>query len=231
MQQDTCVTVGCGRPVKVKSRQLCQRCYFNRPDGPQCSALGCDRRGQLSRGLCPRCRARVASTGDPTVVLIRPKGASLAELQAAAQATTDECIILSIWRPGMRHVRFQGKITPASRAVWTIANGEPGPLHVLHTCNGGSGAHGCINIRHLFLGDAARNYRDKVAAGRLQSTAGTSNGHAKLTDDDVREIRRRYVRGVNQLDTGNSLALSHEYGIDRSTLLDIVRRKSWKHVQ
>lgn len=161
----------------------------------------------------------------------RPRGAPLAELLAASRATTDDCIILALWRLGMRHVLFRGRITPGSRAVWTLANGEPGPMHVLHTCNGGSGAHGCINIRHLRLGDPAENYRDKVVAGRLQSTAGTAHGKAKLTDDDVREIRRRYVKGQNQTNPGNSVALSREFGIDRTTLWGIVSGKSWKHVQ
>lgn len=161
----------------------------------------------------------------------RPKGAALAELLAASKAATDDCIILEMWRPGVRHVRFRGRTTPGSRAVWTLAHGDPGAQHVLHTCNGGSGAHGCINIRHLYLGDAARNHRDKVAVGRFVSTVGSANGRTTLSEDDVREIRRRYVRGTHQTNPGNAVALSREFGIDRCTLLDITSGRTWKHVR
>lgn len=50
-------------------------------------------------------------------------------------------------------------------------------------------------------------------------------GHAKLTEKDVREIRRRYKEGgIFQRELGE------EYGITRSSIGAIVRRKSWKHI-
>lgn len=231
MAQPTCSVNGCGRPVYVKSSGLCRSCYFKRPDGPACLAEGCDRKGQLRRGLCDRCRQRVRKHGDASTVLIRLPGTRLAELEAAARTTTDGCVILARPWPGSRpHVLFQGSTMLAARAVWTLAHGDPGESQVLHTCNGGSGADGCISIRHLYLGDHAKNMQDKVNAGRTHDSRGSFNGHAKLNDDDVREIRRRYVRGRGPYDPGNASALAEEFGIGRTMLCEIARRTKWAHV-
>jgi DNA invertase Pin-like site-specific DNA recombinase len=54
---------------------------------------------------------------------------------------------------------------------------------------------------------------------------GSTNGQAKLTEDDVREIRRLYATGNF---TQRELAL--EFGIARSAIGKIVRRQAWKHV-
>ncbi|MFF4900438.1 hypothetical protein [Streptomyces sp. NPDC001068] len=93
----------------------------------------------------------------------RSKNTVLPFLKAAARATTDECIDLTGYA-GRPVVRLNGKGMWASRAVWILAYGDPGDLHVLHTCH--RGIEGCLNIRHLRLGDDADNHRDRVAAGR-----------------------------------------------------------------
>lgn len=231
MAQSTCTTSGCSRPVYIKSRGLCRRCYSIRPDGPICSTGGCGRRGQLRRGLCDRCRQRVRVYGDPTVTRNRVAGTQLAELTAAAHASTDDCIILSgRWPGGRPHVLVRGRTMLAARAVWTLANGDPGDGFVLHSCNGGSGADGCINVRHLYLGDHARNMQDMAEAGRASDQRGTRNGNARLTPDDVREVRRRYVRGRGPYDPGNGRDLAAEFGIGRTTLSEVVRRVRWPHL-
>ena len=55
-----------------------------------------------------------------------------------------------------------------------------------------------------------------------------------LTEDDIREIRRRYVRqqggpGVVG-DPNNTYGLAEEFGVDQGTISNIVNRKTWKHV-
>ncbi|MFD0208932.1 helix-turn-helix domain-containing protein [Streptomyces hirsutus] len=93
----------------------------------------------------------------------RPKNTVLPFLKAAAQATTDECVDLTGWA-GRPVVLLDGKSMWASRAVWILAHGNPGDQHVLHSCHRGD--EGCVNIRHLRLGDDADNHQDRVAAGR-----------------------------------------------------------------
>lgn len=50
----------------------------------------------------------------------------------------------------------------------------------------------------------------------------------KLTDNEVREIRSRYVKGCTSNGSG---ALSREYGVTDSNILKIVKRLSYKNVE
>jgi len=54
-----------------------------------------------------------------------------------------------------------GRSMNVSRAVWTLAFGDAGELHVLHTC--GEGAAGCIRLAHLYLGTPRHNIEDAMA--------------------------------------------------------------------
>lgn len=49
--------------------------------------------------------------------------------------------------------------------------------------------------------------------------------HAKLTQEQVREIRHRYALGL-----AGYQRLAHEYGVDRTTMRAIVRRDSYRDV-
>ena len=85
----------------------------------------------------------------------------------------------------------------------------------------------CVNPAHLFLGTMADNMMDKTAKGRNNSPKqkGEKNGNSKLTEDDVREIRKRYAEGGI---TQQQLGL--EYGRHNAKISSIINRKSWKHI-
>lgn len=145
-------------------------------------------------------------------------------LQAAADATTDDCIRFPGQQKRRPIVRINNTTMWASRAVWILANGDPGPLQVLHSCNGGSGTSGCINLRHLYLGTAARNTQDCIEAGRHPSLLrGDAKSNARLSEAQVREIRRRISPGRG----GNTAALAAEYGVSLTTIRHIVSRRKW----
>jgi len=58
------------------------------------------------------------------------------------------------------------------------------------------------------------------------SLRGENSPTAKITEVDVREIRKRYeAGGITQRDLGK------EYGLHNSTVSEIVRRKRWGHVK
>lgn len=222
MADDTCTTDGCERKVRVKSRKLCIWCYEQRPDGPQCEAPGCERRGQLRKGLCNRCRLRLKNNGDPTVSRMR-HGEAHAELVAAAVATSSDCIFFG--RGDYRPVAYlNGRTMAASRATWILANGDPGDLHVLHTCHRGD--RGCVNIQHLYLGDHERNMLDKVEAGRCHDVAGEANPRARFTEDQVLEIRALFDSG----ELGIS-ALARRFNAPISTINSIVKRQNWAYLR
>ncbi len=114
-----------------------------------------------------------------------------------------------------------GKMLIASRVSWEIHNGPiPDGLCVLHRCD----IPRCVAIEHLFLGTMADNTHDMMAKGRGPS--GERCGHSKMTDEKVREIRRRYAAGNIPLDR-----LGQDYGVTRSTIGYIVRGDTWKHIK
>ena len=158
--------------------------------------------------------------------VIYPKGKRSAELAAAAESASDECIFLTTKSASpVTTVRLRRKHISAARAVWIMAHGDPGGLLVLHGCNGGSGSHGCVNVRHLSLGDHAQNMRDMAASGRAKTpenrARGEAQGASKLTEVQVREIRQKCADGAKQRD------VARQYGVVNSTVCQIVNRKMW----
>lgn len=70
----------------------------------------------------------------------------------------------------------------AHRIAWTILNGQiPADLDVLHRCDNPR----CVEIGHLFSGDAAVNVSDMVAKGRHRSQRATHcrKGHEYAGDN------------------------------------------------
>lgn len=63
---------------------------------------------------------------------------------------------------------------------------------------------------------------------RLDCARGENNSKHKLTEDQVREIRRIYIKGDRKF--GQS-ALGKRYGVQHQTIGFIVRKKSWKHIK
>lgn len=118
------------------------------------------------------------------------------------------------------------KLISSHRAAWIVANGEiPDGLAVLHRCDNKR----CCNPAHLFLGTYGENNTDRSQKGR--SCRGSQSHHAKLTESQVADIRKRYVRGhIKWPGRGNAKRLAAEYGISHTNLLDIIHGKIWKHV-
>lgn len=71
---------------------------------------------------------------------------------------------------------------------------------------------------HLVAGTASDNTADKLGRGRMRPMKGVSNGNSKLTDTEVAEIRRLYVRG-------NGKMLAKRYGVSATQISNIVNNK------
>jgi len=122
---------------------------------------------------------------------------------------------------GYGNFRFRGKTVHAHRVAWILAHGEiPEGKLVCHTCDRPS----CTNPSHLFVGTDADNNQDMMLKGRNNPPRGERNWNAKLTDLDVLEIRRLVYSGKMQKD------VAEQYGLSRMTVMNIVNRKSWKHL-
>jgi len=108
---------------------------------------------------------------------------------------------------------IEGKNLKAHRVSWEITFGPvPEGLHVLHKCDN----PGCVKPDHLFLGTHTDNMRDMVVKGR--------GGRAKLTLDEVREIRR-IGRSVK------SKVIGAQYGLSESQVCAILRNDQWAALQ
>lgn len=131
-------------------------------------------------------------------------------------------------------------------AAWEIERGPVPPgMCVLHRCDN----RPCVRVDHLFLGTKGENNADRDAKGRTARgdrsgrrlhpeswigvrmgpapedvLRGERSGAAKLTDDDVREIRR--LRAVNV----SGSVIARQFGISKQNVSSIGLRQTWKHV-
>jgi hypothetical protein len=76
---------------------------------------------------------------------------------------------------------------------------------------------------HIIEGSHGDNMKDKVSRRRQSTLPGVSNPAAKLTEDDVREIRRQYRKG-------EGVVLAAQYGVARSQICRIATSRAWKHI-
>jgi len=87
---------------------------------------------------------------------------------------------------------------------------------VLHSCDNPL----CCNPDHLRLGTPQDNMADKVSRGR--QARGNHNGMAKLTEQDILDIRA--ITGMYQKD------IAKRYGVSQSVISSIINRKNWHHI-
>jgi hypothetical protein len=135
------------------------------------------------KGYCTSHYQRFMKYGDPTghhVSPLRPF------VEKAVSYTGDECLIWPFGKTkaGYGMLRINGVNVTAHSAVCRLANGDPAHgQEVRHLC----GVRACVAPRHLVWGTRKENMNDK--AGHGTAPRGDSNGHAKLTEADVRWIR------------------------------------------
>lgn len=113
-----------------------------------------------------------------------------------------------------------GKEWLAHRLVYFKAT-DTLPEAVCHTCDNPL----CCNPKHLVGADRLYNNRDRHKKGRSKAPKGIDNAKAKLTDDQVVEIRRLYTGKIVY-----QKQLATMFGISQAAVSDIVNGYSWKHV-
>lgn len=113
---------------------------------------------------------------------------------------------------GYGWLSWNGANAKSHRVAYELANGkiEKGDGYhgtvVMHTCDNRL----CCNPAHLVAGTQAENMRDMQRKGRRKGVcAGTANGRAKLTSDDLAHIAR---------DTRSNVRIAKDYGVSSSTI-------------
>jgi hypothetical protein len=117
-------------------------------------------------------------------------------------------------------LKLNGKTQRAHRLMYQLHFGSiPDGLVVRHSCDNPS----CVNIAHLHLGTQLDNVKDMFERHRANKVKGERHPKSKLTDEQVAEIRRRYIPGVY----GNgSHALAKEFGVSKTSIRAILSGKS-----
>jgi hypothetical protein len=123
---------------------------------------------------------------------------------------------------GYGSFQFAGQHCRATREIWRLIHGVY-PTLAGHHCDSPS----CRRPSHLYDATPQSNMDDMHRRGRARpvwsGVYGERSGAAKLTEDQVRAIRRRYAAGdVTQT------ALAREYGIRQATVSAIVLNRVWK---
>lgn len=122
---------------------------------------------------------------------------------------------------GYGQLRGDGRAYYAHRMSYEVYRGDiPAGLVVRHKCDNPL----CANPDHLELGTMSDNTQDMLRRGRHHTTPTRGDFHynSKLTSEDVRFIRSD-PRGASEL--GRIL------GVDTSTITDVRKGRTWRHVQ
>jgi hypothetical protein len=130
---------------------------------------------------------------------------------------------------GYGQIKDEGKRRQlySHRVAFIIAYGEPPKrneagevMEVCHKCDNPR----CCNPAHLFLGTRAKNAQDMSI--KLRSTWGIRSGTCKLTEDDIRLIRKLYSEmKVSQQ------RIAGMFSISQIQVSRIVTGKQWTHLE
>lgn len=116
---------------------------------------------------------------------------------------------------GYGTIRKGRKNKAAHRIMFEIHHGTIDPsMGVHHLCDN----PGCVNPDHLAQGDQKENMRQAVERNR--TARGLANAAAKLTDDQVREMRAKWQNGTTVA------GLAKEYGINKKYAREIVKGRA-----
>lgn len=119
-------------------------------------------------------------------------------------------------------IKVCGKVFRTHRFSWMIHNGQiSNGIDVCHKCDNPA----CCNPAHLFLGTDADNMRDRENKGRGNQPCGIKVATAKLTADNVVEIRALYAAGGTTL-----MAIGAKFGVQFPAIYKIITRKTWAHL-
>lgn len=125
-----------------------------------------------------------------------------------------------------RKINGKRKNLRAHVISYEFKNGPIGAgMFVLHRCD----HPWCVNPNHLFIGSIKDNVDDMVKKGR--QSKGEERPAAKLTEEEIFEIRGKYIRsGPGVASPYSQRGLAREYGVSQHTIQQIVRGSAWKHL-
>lgn len=120
---------------------------------------------------------------------------------------------------GYGQYTHEGKTVLAHRFAWSERRGAlTEGQHVCHSCDNPA----CVNVDHLFIGNAKANAEDSVTKSR--NVYGVNNANAKLSDETVIDMRARHRNGQS------IASLARMAGVSTTVAFNVCHRKAWQHV-
>lgn len=117
---------------------------------------------------------------------------------------------------------FDGEENRAHRFMYELVNGPLADgLLVRHVCDNPP----CVNPAHLISGTPRDNVLDKFERGRGPNRKGERHPLARLTDENVRQIRILAKSGIRYHD------IAGRFGMSRQQIAKVVHRINWGHVE
>lgn len=227
-----CSVVGCGKPIKSKG--MCGKHYKRLKNhgtteivvrsmrsAEPCSVSGCDKFA-TARGYCPRHYSKFKRYGDPTKGRQNPHAEPVRFLRDIIMVhSSDACLPWPYATSGSRElpygsIYFEKKTWRVNRLVCLLKHGiPPAEFYVAaHNC----GFSLCCNPLHIRWATLSENQEDRNVHGT--SNRGPNSGGAKLTENDVREIREL----LGKLKQSEIAKL---YNVTISNINSIKLKKSW----
>ena len=177
-----CEVGGCEKPYHAKG--FCSNHYhrmkkFGFPFPPArkkakngvtrlCSVNGC-KGVHKGHGFCENHLNKYKKYGDP-LGGSTPQGALITWLIEHVSHKGDECLMWPFGKnqKGYGAVKFEGRMTSASRAMCILAHGRPpkGKNIAAHSC--GNGHLGCTNPKHLRWATEEENRKDDILHKKLR---------------------------------------------------------------
>lgn len=106
------------------------------------------------------------------------------------------------------------------RLIYEIKKGNAEGFHVLHSCDNPR----CVNPDHLSLGTHQDNMREMKE--RKRHVHGIRSPFCKLSENDIREIRKLYVSGLY-----STRKLAAIYGVNSKHIWKIATGQKWQTVK
>lgn len=144
-------------------------------------------------------------------------------------------VLVPVYQPGTGYYDItvdsgryvNGKRVPRRRSVASMVleafvGPRPSPRHLARHLNDLKWDN---RLDNLAWGLPKQNAEDKVRNGNAYRPQGELHHHAKLTDDQVRQLRAVYKRYGKE-----HVALAKEFGINPRTAHGICTGKGWSHV-
>ena len=237
MSDGICTVAGCINPELAKGwcnpHYIRVRKYGNplpnkpllvrasrRSKSTDCAVPGCTK-PELTRGWCSAHYSRWVRHGDPLAGRI-PEDEPRTFFFATVDLIQDDCLIwpytLSAAGYGRLQINGQRYLTHALSCERRHGSRPPGMQSAHGPCHDRS----CYNGNHLSWKTPMENNHDRFRDGTV--LWGEQITQSKLTEDDIRAIRKRRTAGESRV------VIAREFGVHPEHIGDITSFRYWKNV-